>query len=216
MANIIRGLEGRAFAPTKRAATRMTVEQFAKDLPEREPHDALVSLIQHVAGGDEQALTRLYDLTVTRVYSLARAITANSEDAEDVSCETFVQVWNEAARFDPARGSALGWLMTICRSRALDARRRRLVRMRADQAETPQGELDAPPEELLALLEEESAVRAALAQLTPLRRQLVALAFFRGMTHSEIATAVKLPLGTVKSHLRRALGTLREHLEEEQ
>jgi RNA polymerase sigma-70 factor (ECF subfamily) len=218
MANIIRRLEGRAHAPmlTERAATRITVEQFAKDLPDREPRDALASLIQHIAGGDEQALTRLYDLTVTRVYSLARAIMASSEDAEEVSCDTFVQVWNEAGRFDPARGSALGWLMSICRSRALDARRRRLVRLRADQSEPAQEEAAAPPEDLLAMLEDGSAVHAALARLTPLRRELVALAFFRGMTHTEIAASVSLPLGTVKSHLRRALDALRGHLEEEQ
>jgi RNA polymerase sigma-70 factor (ECF subfamily) len=201
---------------TERAAARRALEQFATDLPDREPRDALASLIQRIATGDEQALTRLYDLTVTRVFSLARAVTSSNEDAEDVSCDTFVQVWNDAARFDPARGSALGWLMSICRSRALDARRRRLVRARADQREVAEEEVAAPPEELLALVEEGSAVHAALAQLTPLRRELVALAFFRGMTHTEIAAAMQLPLGTVKSHLRRALGVLRERLQGEQ
>jgi RNA polymerase sigma-70 factor (ECF subfamily) len=184
-------------------------------LPDREPRDALASLIQRIATGDERALNGLYDLTVARVYGLARAVTGSSEDAEEVSCETFVQAWREAARFDPARGSTLGWLMSICRSRALDARRRRLVRMRADPREAVEEDVAAPPEEMLTLLEEGSAVHAALAELTPLRRELVALAFFRGMTHSEIAAAVELPLGTVKSHLRRALGTLRERLEEE-
>ena len=219
MTPIIRGLEGRVHASpmtTERAAAPTAVEQFATDLPDREPHGALASLIERVAAGEEQALTRLYDLTVTRVYSLARAVTASSEDAEDVSCETFVQVWNDAGRFDPARGSALGWLMSICRSRAVDARRRRLVRARADQREIAEEEVAAPPEELLALVEEGSAVHAALAQLTSLRRELVALAFFRGMTHAEIAAATQLPLGTVKSHLRRALGALRQHLEGEQ
>jgi RNA polymerase sigma-70 factor (ECF subfamily) len=190
------------------------VEQFAKDLPDREPRDALASLIERIATGDEQALNRLYDVTVTRVYSLARAVTGSVEDAEEVSCETFVQAWKEAGRFDPERGSTLGWLMSICRSRALDARRRRLARLRVDQRDYAE-DVAAPPEELLALIEEGSAVHAALAQLTPLRRELVALAFFRGMTHSEIADAMEMPLGTVKSHLRRALGALREQLEEE-
>lgn len=197
-----------------RAAARAAVEQVAIETSGSEARDALAGLMQRVATGDEQALNRLYDLTVTRVYSLARTITGCSEDAEEVSCETYVQVWNDAARYDPARGSALAWLMSIGRSRALDLRRRRLVRARTDRQRPVVEDVAAAPEDLLTVMEEGTAVRAALAQLTPLRREIVALAFFKGMTHSEIAAAVELPLGTVKSHLRRALSVLREQLDE--
>jgi RNA polymerase sigma factor (sigma-70 family) len=177
-----------------------------------ETRDALVALIQRFAAGDEQALARFYDLTVTRVYGLARSITDSAADADDVACETYVQVWNDACRFDPARGSALGWLLSIARSRALDLRRRRHARARADASEAHDLQTAAPPEDLLTLMESGTAVHAAVARLSPLRRQLVALAFFRGLTHAEIAATLDLPLGTVKSHLRRALGALRETL----
>jgi RNA polymerase sigma-70 factor (ECF subfamily) len=195
------------------AATRGSVDRVTAERGGCDARDALEACVRRIAAGEDDGLNRLYDLTVARVYSLARAVTGSSEDAEEVSCETYVQVWNEAARFDSARGSVLGWLMSICRSRALDARRRRLVRARADRQEPPQDAAADGPEDLLALLEKESAVRAAVAGLSPLRRQLIALAFFQGMTHAEIAQAVALPLGTVKSHLRRALGALRECLE---
>ena len=177
-----------------------------------EARDALATLVQHIADGDEPALTRLYDLTVTRIYSLARAITGCDADAEEVSCDTYVQVWSDAARFDPARGTTLGWMTSIARSRARDLRRRRLVRSRTDRGESSGDGVADAPEDLLALIEEGSAVRDALGVLSPLRRQLVALAFVRGMTHPEIAAALGLPLGPVKSHLRRALSALRDEL----
>lgn len=181
-----------------------------------ETRDALVALIQRCAAGDETALARFYDLTVTRVYGLARTITGSSADADDVACETYVQVWNDACRFDPARGSALGWLLSIARSRALDSRRRRLARERTDAHAPHEPRTSDAPEDLLALTESGTAVHAALARLSPLRRELVSLAFFRGLTHAEIATTLGLPLGTVKSHLRRALGVLRETLAAEE
>jgi RNA polymerase sigma-70 factor (ECF subfamily) len=165
---------------------------------------------------NENALAQLYDATVGRVYGLALRITRLRETAEEVAEDVYMQVWRDASRFDPQRGvGVLGWLLVICRSRALDALRR------ADGADShPEPHTLAPelaandtPEALLQAAQQNSALRAALEQLNALQRQMLALAFFRGLTHEEIAGQLALPLGTVKSHIRRALMALKEHLE---
>lgn len=168
-----------------------------------------------IGRGDEPALGALYDATLGRVYGYALRITRNVQLAEEVTEDAYWQVWRQALRFDPARGNAMAWLLTIVRSRALDALRR------ADPAEPcaePEGLLavDAvpggDPHDLLAATRRDRALHAALAALEPLPRQLVALAFFRGLTHEEIAAQTTLPLGTVKSHIRRALAALKDAL----
>jgi len=136
----------------------------------------------------------------------------NVQTAEEVTEDAFWQAWRQAPRFDSSRGTAVAWVMTIARSRALDALRR------VDPAESLADEEDrrpdeaAGPEDLLAAAEAGSRLQLALQGLEPLPRQLVALAFFRGLSHEEIADHTGLPLGTVKSHIRRALGRLRESL----
>jgi RNA polymerase sigma-70 factor (ECF subfamily) len=136
-------------------------------------------------------------------------------DAEEVVCDVYVQVWQTAQSFDASRGSVLAWLMMICRSRALDMLRQRRSRRERDRQTLPEHpKLDgAGPEDMLALFQEGTAVHRSLAQLTPLRQELVRMAFFKGLTHQEIAEATRLPVGTVKSHLRRSLLALREALE---
>jgi RNA polymerase sigma-70 factor (ECF subfamily) len=111
----------------------------------------------------------------------------------------------------------MGWLLTICRSRAIDRSRRNRTRLQVSSAfEATDAQRDgaAPnPEDLLTLLQQGTSVYRALAQLTPIRRELISLAFFRGLSHEEIAIESKLPIGTVKSHIRRALATLRAELD---
>jgi len=171
--------------------------------------------IAAMASGDQQALGALYDSTAGRVYGLALRITRNAQAAEDVSVEVYWQAWRQALRFDAARGNAMTWLLTIARSRALDHLRR------ADDAEPhPEPETlvaaesssEGDPRDLLEATERHHAVHAALATLDALPRQLLALAFFRGLTHEEIAASTGLPLGTVKTHIRRALASLRATL----
>lgn len=165
---------------------------------------------------DEAALGLLYDATIGRVYGLALRITRSRETAEEVAEDVYMQVWRDASRFDPQRGvSVLGWLLVICRSRALDALRRADCADAHPEPHTlaPELAVDDTPEALLQAAQQNSALRAALEQLTPLQRQMLALAFFRGLTHEEIANQLALPLGTVKSHIRRALIALKEHLE---
>ena len=170
--------------------------------------------IARVVHQDQQALAELYETMAGRVYGLALRITRQVQTAEEVTEDCFWQVWRQAPRFDPERGAAVAWIMTIARSRALDALRR------ADTAE-PLGEdrlaaIEAgdgsDPHDMLDAVEKQHRLHAALRDLEPLARQLVALAFFRGLSHEEIAGQTGLPLGTVKSHIRRALLRLRELL----
>ena len=170
--------------------------------------------IARVVRQDEQALADLYETMAGRVYGLALRITRQVQTAEEVTEDCFWQVWRQAPRFDPARGAAIAWIMTIARSRALDALRRadsteplgdeRLASIEAEDGSNPHDLLDA--------VEKQHRLHAALRDLEPLPRQLVALAFFRGLSHEEIAAQMGLPLGTVKSHIRRALLRLRELL----
>jgi RNA polymerase sigma-70 factor (ECF subfamily) len=165
-----------------------------------------------IAGRRQEALAQFYDATMSRVYGLALRITSRSDAAEEVTADVYMQVWNQAERFDQMRGSVLAWLLTICRSRAIDHLRR------ADEAECwaeppePEWSAGQDPQDLLMAVESGREVNAALAALAPLQRQLVSLAFFRGLTHEEIAEHAGLPLGTVKTHIRKALTSLRETL----
>lgn len=187
--------------------------QGAGAYPARAATEAeLCGWIAGMVARDEAALGELYEAMVGRVYGLALRITRNVQTAEEVTEDAFWQAWRQAPRFDSSRGTAVAWVMTIARSRALDALRR------VDPAESLADEEDrrpdeaAGPEDLLAAAEAGSRLQLALQGLEPLPRQLVALAFFRGLSHEEIADHTGLPLGTVKSHIRRALGRLRESL----
>ena len=168
-----------------------------------------------VAAGEQRALERFYRLTIGRVFGLALRIVRNRATAEEVAEDVYVQVWHTAATYDPLRCTPLGWALVICRSRAIDTLRR------ADKAivdPDPTERLDAVAQlvpglqDLLQATQEHAALHAALTRLQPVQRQILGLAFFRGLTHTEIAATTHLPLGTIKSHVRRALAVLREEL----
>jgi RNA polymerase sigma-70 factor (ECF subfamily) len=177
---------------------------------------SLATLVERMRSGQERALEELYEATVGKLYALASAILRSAEDTEEIVCETYAYAWANAARFDASRANVLGWLLMLCRSRALDRlRQRRSTANALDVAAlraTDSGSVDQPYD-ILDLMQRHSSVYAALSQLTPERRHLVSLAFLHGLSHQEIAQATRLPLGTVKSHLRRALAQLRETLE---
>ncbi len=195
---------------------------MADDFPSKPAHATageaeLASLVRAIVAREEVALARLYDLTVGRVYSLAYAFTRNSADAEEVVGDVYLQVWQKADQYQANRGTVLAWLLIHCRSLALDLlRRRRRQEAGQEQLALQEAvEMDAATsaEDLLALVQEGTQVHQALSTLSDIQRQLIALAFFSDMSHQAIATAVQLPLGTVKSHIRRGLKTLRIHLQ---
>jgi RNA polymerase sigma-70 factor (ECF subfamily) len=195
--------------------------------PEAEPHpvehaaaraltqDEAAALLSRIAHQDERALEALYDATCGHVHALAWRITQRRALAEEVVEDTYWQVWRQAARFDPLRGRPLAWLLAMTRSRAIDTLRRD---QRFRHEELPDDDIaDAaeaapPPQDLLAATRGATQVHAALARLDARARQLVSLAFFRGLTHEEIAERESLPLGSVKSMIRRALQQLRQRL----
>jgi RNA polymerase sigma factor (sigma-70 family) len=177
---------------------------------------SLATLVERMRSGQERALEELYEATVGKLYALASAILRSAEDTEEIVCETYAYAWANAARFDASRANVLGWLLMLCRSRALDRLRQRRATANAldvvAMRETDNIGSDQP-HDILSLMQRRSRVHTALSQLTPERRHLVSLAFLQGLSHQEIADATSLPLGTVKSHVRRALAQLREALE---
>jgi RNA polymerase sigma-70 factor (ECF subfamily) len=185
-----------------------------------EPADAeqlrLAGWVERMARRDESALETFYDATVGRVYGLARRIARNDQAAEEIVGDVYVQVWYRAARYEPSRSKVLTWLLMICRSRALDHLRALDPALCCEDPESLRGDDDRDsaddPLDLLAALREGSAVHAAVRELSAMQRQLVTLAFFRGLTHREIAQSTGIPLGTVKSGIRRALEALRQRL----
>lgn len=174
--------------------------------------------IARVVDNDQSALGMLYESLVGLVYGLALRITRRVPLAEEVVQDTFWQVWRQAPRFDPERGSAKTWVMTIARSRALDALRPiepNEYKLEPEKLELFEAPDDNIPPDLLAEAQQADRLGTALANLDPVPRHLVTLAFFRGLSHEEIAGHTGLPLGTVKSHIRRALLTLRQILTSE-
>lgn len=172
----------------------------------------LQAWISRVVRQDEQALAELYEAMAGRIYGLALRITRHVQTAEEVTEDAFWQIWRQAPRFDARRGSVVTWMLTIARSRALDALRRTDRTEALDEESLADQQADSDPHDLLAAVQRQHRLHSALRRLDPLPRQLLALAFFRGLSHEEIASQMSLPLGTVKSHIRRALLHLRELL----
>lgn len=179
------------------------------------PDEQWAALIAKMSGGDQQALAELYDQSSRLVFSLILRIVIDHGLAEEVTLDSFHQIWRQAANFDPERGRPSAWMLTIARSRAIDRVRsmsltRKMQTPLEDAAFFLAG--DDSPEAYVVLSEEQRRVRAALAQLKPEQRQLIEIAFFGGLTHHEIAAQLNLPLGTVKTRIRTGMMRLRELL----
>lgn len=162
-------------------------------------------LMGRLAAGDAAALAEFYDRYAGLVNALALRILRDGADAEDVVQEVFLQAWRQAERFDVGRGSPEAWLCTMARSRALDRLRKRVSR-REDSDEAAPVSTAAPRNEVAL------AVRKALASLTDDQRRALELAYYEGLTQSEIAARLEEPLGTVKTRMRTAMIRMREVL----
>ena len=177
------------------------------------PCDA--DLVARIAERDESALTTLYARFAGTLLALCTRILGQSGDAEEVVQETFIQVWRQAARYDPARSSVNGWLVLIARSRAIDRlRNRRVVERSALAADQEEPTPDTSPEgdRNVFFAERRARIRRALAALPGEQRAVIELAFFRGLTQSEIALRTGTPLGTVKTRTLLAMKKLRTAL----
>lgn len=171
-------------------------------------------LLQRIAQGDQTAVTELYDATSHVVFGLALRVLGDRAIAEDVVVEVYSQVWGQAQTYDAQRGTPLSWLLTVTRSRAIDALRSRQRVQRIEPLETA---ADAPdstpgPEDILGTAERRRVVSQALANLSPDQRQVIEMAYYSDLSHSEIALRLGQPLGTVKTRIRTGLLRLRELL----
>lgn len=178
--------------------------------------DAWTLQLREIASGNESALTALYASTSHKVYGCALYVTRIPGCAAEVTVDVYLQVWRNARSYDPNLGSVLTWLLTICRNRAIDVLRRRDPASLSDDPYSlaQQEPVDANgPDALLLQSERKRCVNLALASLAPVPRQMLALAYYRGLTQQEIAVHSGLPLGTVKAHIRRALQSLKTAVE---
>jgi RNA polymerase sigma-70 factor (ECF subfamily) len=170
-------------------------------------------LLHAIARGDEAALAALYDRYNSILLGLLLRILHSRVEAEDVLQEVFLQIWQRAANFDETRGRGFTWIVTLARSRAIDRLRSLQSRQRADDTalrETPEQVGDASDDAYHA--EQREIVRTALAEIPEEQRRALLLAYFEGLTQSEIATKLGQPLGTVKTRMRSGMMKLRELL----
>jgi RNA polymerase sigma-70 factor (ECF subfamily) len=195
-------------------------EESANDptAPVADRDSQLVTLLRSAASGNARAFDAFYTATVRQAMSLARRI-AGEAYADDVLADAYFQAWREADRFDGSRGTAMAWLLTLTRSRALDRLRQETLR-HAGLAGAPDHDTDANqssdergPPDLLESVEARSRLHNLLTELSPNERWVLGLAYFRDHSQSEIARITGLPLGTVKSLINRAQHKLRESFE---
>jgi RNA polymerase sigma-70 factor (ECF subfamily) len=182
--------------------------------PAAAPADTEEGLLQRVARGDESAFERLYDLVAPLVHGVVLGVVRNPALAEEVTQEVLVEAWRTAPRFDPGRGSARSWLLTMARRRAVD--RVRSVQASLDRdaavgARDVERDVDVVSEAVEIRLEQQQ-VRRCLDGLTEVQREAVSLAFYAGHSHREVAHLLEVPLGTVKTRLRDGLIRLRDCL----
>ena len=166
------------------------------------------------AAGDKAALNAIYTQEAARMIGVAHRILKRRALAEDAVQDAFVSIWRKASSFDPANGSAMTWIYTVLRNRALTLLR---DEKRLEPTDQPVGEDVADdaesPEDTIARLSDAEALKHCLEKLEPKRRTAIALAYVHGLSHGELAGKLGLPLGTIKSWLRRSLLTLRECLQ---
>ncbi|MDX1405367.1 MAG: sigma-70 family RNA polymerase sigma factor [Woeseiaceae bacterium] len=194
-------------------------------------NDKLMQLLGATARGDTTSFKALYDATAPRLHAVALAMMSDKDLAEDVLQEAFVQVWHRAGEYHAERGSVLTWLTTIVRYRGIDMLRQRnhggtsgrLPSVDVDpadidylsgqsDADTGIGDQSGPLASAISS-EENSLLRNCIDRLSGSQQRSIALAFFRGLTHQELAECLAEPLGTIKSRLRRSLSRLKECLE---
>ena len=185
------------------------------------PHDASQiepELIIRVGKGDQRAFESLYDRSSSLLFSLAVRVLGDREEATDLLQEVYLEVWRKGVRYDPSRGAPIGWLITLTRSRAIDRLRSRASRgqgrtdsiERAGAAELPDGK--GSPFEAAADRELRQIVTAALASLPRAQQQAVELAYYEGLSHTEIAERLNEPVGTIKTRIKLGMTKLKTAL----
>ena len=174
----------------------------------------LMTLIQRATTGDQSAFATLYETTSKVVFGLVLRIVPERATAEEVLLDVYTQAWRQAGNYDSSRGSPLAWLMTIARSRAIDRLRSNRQDQHNEAIDDANGLVASSisPEEASVLSERQRLVRMALDSLVPEQREVLELAYYGGLSHTEIAEKTGHPLGTVKTRTRLGMMKLREML----
>lgn len=217
------GLHGPSLPPEgkrQRAMTTTPESIEARDVARADDGELRwQALLVRIATGDEAAFAELYDATASIVHGVAARLVREREDAEDVTVHTFHDVWRRAASYDAARGRPSAWLRTLARSRAIDLlRSRRRGRVLLEEvardlaAASPASPAEAP-DDASHRSGLSGHLRAALRSLPADERRAIELAYYGGMSHSEVAMVLGEPLGTVKSRIRLGMARLRRALE---
>jgi RNA polymerase sigma-70 factor, ECF subfamily len=175
---------------------------------------SLEDLLLQVGEGDRRSFAAMYDRTAHRVYGLVRRLLVDPSQSEEVTQEVYLEIWQSAGRYDPSRGGAIAWMMTLAHRRAVD-------RIRSSQASRErdlkvgirdwQPDVDVVTERIEVSLEM-GRVSEALDRLTAVQREAVTLTYFGGRSNSEVAAMLRIPVGTVKTRLRDGLIRLRDEL----
>lgn len=174
--------------------------------------ESLADLLRRSSLGDQAAFAELYDATSARLYGLILRVVRDPAQSEEVTQEAFLEIWRASARFDPDKGNALSWMMTLAHRRAVDRVRSAEASTRRDTAyesATHPIAHDVTAETVTTRLEARR-VRQALKALTAVQRQAIELAYFGGYTHTEVASMLDLPVGTAKTRIRDGLIRLRD------
>jgi RNA polymerase sigma-70 factor, ECF subfamily len=182
-----------------------------ENLPD-DPGMPLAALLRQCALGDEEGFAQLYDLTARRVHGLVLRVVRDPAQAEEVTQEAFLEIWRTASRYEPDRGSAASWLLTITHRKAVDRVRSAEASTRREATYENRNQ-DIPHDSTADAAQtslEAKRVRAALGQLTDVQREAIELAYFGGYTHTEVAALLDLPVGTAKTRIRDGLIRLRD------
>jgi RNA polymerase sigma-70 factor, ECF subfamily len=178
------------------------------------------TLLARVAKGDHQAFSQLYDHSSTLLFTLAVRILGNHEEAAELLQDVYLEVWRKVSRYDVGRGTPIAWLITLTKSRAIDRLRARTARRHHTTGSVEAGtatqltDEGASPFETKADQELRTAVITAVAGLPQAQQQAIELAYYEGLSHTEIASRLNQPLGTVKTRIKLGMSKLREVLQQ--
>jgi RNA polymerase sigma-70 factor, ECF subfamily len=197
-----------------RSAMLERVADGGRDLRSAAPRSTVDELLVRVGTGDRAAFSTLYDETAARLFGLIRRLVVDPAQAEEVTQDVYLEIWQTAPRFDPARGNALAWMFTCAHRRAVD-RIRSAQAIRERDLRVGARDLDVPVDTVAETAEvriEHERVHRVLGELSDLQRECVTLAYYGGLSQSEIADRLQVPLGTVKTRLRDGMIRLRTAL----